>query len=219
MSEVSVLVVEDNELWQRIILDVLSNYDCRVDAASDYDTARRKLDGSAYDMVTLDMALSAKEEDLTVTASGGWRLLVYRLTRDFPGTAIFVISASFKDQLERIFDLNEYGVKGFITKDKFDPETLEEWVKKVRKFKEAGGRPVISRQELRDIYSSRPDVTTQELLDLYKQQLVVVKRNKADAELQKAKYGPIDAPPRFNNIIKECDEEIERIEAEIAKLS
>ncbi len=219
MSEVSVLVVEDNPTWQGIISGTLLDIGCRVDTASDSETARRKLDSNAYDMVTLDMALSSEEENFAVTVSSGWRLLAYRLAQDFPGTYIFVISASFRDRLEQVFDLNAYGVKGFIAKENLASQTLEKWVSDVRKFKEAGGRPVISRQELCDIYSSRPDITTQSLLDIYKQQLAIVKRNKADAELQRAKYGPIDAPPRFNTIIIECEEEIKRIEAEIAKLS
>ncbi len=219
MRSVSVLVVEDDEIWQQIIEETLQSLDCHVDVASNCQAAIKKLDAHPYDMVTLDMALSQEEEKLTVTASGGWRLLVYKLARYFPGTFIFVISASFKDQLERVFELNkEYGVRGFTTKIHFDPNILEDWVREVQEFKEAGGRPDVTTQELLSIYRSRPDITTQKLLDLYEQQLAIQKKNKAQSELQKAKLGLL-APPMFDHTIRQCEEEIERIEAEIAALS
>lgn len=205
MSKVRVLVVEDNKTWQKRILRWLKRYDCEVDVAGGYEEAKNNLNLYAYDMITLDMALSQEEEVESVSISSGWELLVGDLTRDFPGTAIFVISASFGDEPRRAFELNrKYGVRDFMTKGvDFDPATLQKWVEDVRKFKEIGGRP---------------DTTPQELLDLYEQQLDIQQKKKAHAELQKAKHG-LNVPFSLIHTIEECEKEIKRIQAEIVKLS
>jgi len=205
MDKVRVLVVEDEDLWQDIIREELESYDCQVDVVAKYLEAKQKLDRNVYDVVTLDMALSPAEKNLTVAASSGWRLLVNQLIQNSPGTAIFVISGSFGDQPARAFELNrKYGVKDFMTKgEDFNPTTLRKWVDEVRKFQEAGGRP---------------DSTTEKLLSYYNEQLAILWKNKARLEKQKAKYG-IDVPVRILNSIEDTEKDIERAEAEIAKLS
>jgi CheY-like chemotaxis protein len=203
MEKVSVLVVEDQQLWQEIIREELESFNCQVDIAENYRDAKKKLINHTYDLITLDMALSPDEENLTVAASSGWRLLVNQLKHDFPGTTIVVISASFGDAPQRAFDLNRnYGVRYFMTKNDFDPITLKTWVDEIREFKGRGGRPEISYNDL---------------LKLYQEQLMIQKINKVEAEKQKAKHG-IDVPPIILHSIDEYDKEITRIQAEIVRL-
>lgn len=220
MSRVRVLIVEDDKIWQGTIQRSLQRANCVVDTAANYTEAQHRLCDNAYDMVTLDMALSDEEELATVAASSGWAVLVDLLTQDYPGTAIYVISASFGNEPERAFELiGRYGVRDFMNKGKFDPDRLHQWVLKVRKFKGAGGRPNVTPQELLDISSTQPDIDNQELLSIYQQVLKIYRRNKARAERQMASHGgQSNVPDKIANQIDECDREIGRITALIAEL-
>ena len=218
MNEVKALIVEDTKIWQGRIRRWLERYHCDVDIASDYQEAQSALEDKAYDLVTLDMALSTDEEKETVSASSGWELLVGQLAEAFPGTAIYVISASFGKEPEQAFELNrKYGVKGFMNKGHFSPEILQKWVDEVRSFKETGGRPDITPQKLTDIYEQR--------LEVCKKRLATQLLSQDQLELQKAKHG-IDMPIALMHTIEECNKEIVKcekeiglVEAEIARLS
>ena len=218
MNEIKALVVEDTKIWQERIRRWLVRYHCDVDMASNYPEAQSALENAAYDLVTLDMALSTDEEEETVSASSGWELLAGQLSEAFPGTAIYVISASFGKEPEQAFELNrKYGVKGFMNKAHFSPETLEKWVEEVRSFKEAGGRPDITAQKLTGIYEQR--------LEACKKRLATLLLSQDQLELQKAKYG-LDVPLKLIHAsedqkeeIEKCQKEIELIEAETARLS
>ena len=218
MNDVKALVVEDTKIWQERIRRWLERYHCDVDMASNYQEAQSALKDAVYDLVTLDMALSTDEEQETVSASGGWELLVGQLSEACPGTAIYVISASFGKEPEQAFELNQkYRVRGFMNKAHFSPETLQKWVDEVRDFKEAGGRPDITPQKLTDIHKQR--------LEVCKKRLATLLLSQDQLELQKAKYG-LDVPLKLIHTfedqkkeIEKCQKEIESIEAETARLS
>jgi len=220
MSNIRALIIEDNKIWQERIRRALKDHGCDVDIASDYDEAERKLMNNTYDMVTLDMVLNPDEENESISVSSGWGLLVNQLTVNFPGTAIFVISASFGSEIERISELyEEHGIAGYMSKGKlYNPTKFKKWISKVQTFKAAGGRPDVSRQELLDIYKNQPDITSEELLDLYRQQLAIHRKNKLLAERTQARYG-IDTPLHIEHSIEMSERAIKRIEAEIEKLS
>lgn len=245
MLKVRALIVEDNDNWQFIIREGLISCECDVDAASTYSEATRRLQSTTYDMVTLDMALSETEDSSgRVNTSHGWLFLVSQIRKLFPGPAVFVISGSFQNQPQRVFDMHKkYQVQGFMDKNEFDPLSLEKWVEQVRSFKEAGGRPdLIPRSlldtidnnqsgemvhKLQDLFERQATMTQkraertrwqQELLATYEEILARLRKNKADTELQKATHGAF-APPYLTININDYEHEIRRIEEEIAKLT
>ncbi len=219
MNDIRVLVVEDEEFWQEILRDEFTGYKCKVTLARNYREAKEKLDEYSFDIVTLDMALSTVEQGLKVTVSGGWRLLANQLSKDSPGTFIFVISASFEKSPKEVFDLQQkYGVTDFMTKDDIDLKNLEEWVEYVRKFKEAGGRPDSSNDDLLKIYQEaggRPDSSNDDLMNLYKEQLLVHEKNREYWKLQKAKHGSLNVPVDIQNSIDDATKEIEIIRTKL----
>jgi len=220
MNRLTALIVEDAPSWQRIISRVLESRGCTTDVAGNYDDAQRKIEQKPYDIVTLDMVLSPDEEGEAVSASSGWLLLVSELAVRFPGTAIFVISASFTGDPDHVAALiADYGVKGFMSKgSSFDPKKIETWVAQVQQFKAVGGRPDVSTHELIQLYSSQPGITTADLIGLCNEQLAIHRMSKMLAERQQAYYG-IDAPPVLDHRIRHHEQAIQRIEDEIARLN
>jgi CheY-like chemotaxis protein len=138
MNNLVVLVVEDNDNWSKLLARTFERLNCRVDIAKDYYEAIEKLKKNQYDIVTLDMSLSTYEETTNVSISGGWELLTTSLKEQFPETVIYVISASFSNNPELAFKLNEHGVTDFMSKDnKAEPfKTIEEWVNIVKRKKQ-----------------------------------------------------------------------------------
>jgi CheY-like chemotaxis protein len=230
VERIRVLVIEDAKVWQNILRRWFGEYKCHVDIAGNYSDALEHLEREAYDMVTLDMALSSDEEAETVAVSSGWQLLHQRLSRDFPSTAIYVISASFKEEYNRVFDLSpRYGVKGFMVKMKFDPATLKEWIDEVKVFKQSGGRPDATQQELEHIYDqlagetrdvkarfarSKDNKKQQELVQMYEQLLHIIKRNILLLEMQQAQHG-IDVPLEILNSLGQFEQRRLEIQHEL----
>jgi CheY-like chemotaxis protein len=220
MTRLRALVIEDHPSWQRRVRRVLESCGCAVDVASDYDDASRSIERYVYDIVTLDMMLGPEDKDEAVSATSGWTLLVSLLAVKYPGTAIFVISASFDGDPDHLYQLvSGYDIKGFMSKGKaFEPHKLSNWIANVRQYKEAGGRPDTTNQELIGLYGQQPNITKEELLDYCNRRLKIHQKSIAMIEEQQAYYG-LDAPPIYTHRIQHHKEEIQRIEEEIAKIT
>ncbi len=137
-EKIKALIVEDEKIWQNRLQRWLKEYHCKVDIAGSYEEAIEKLENNAYDMVTLDMALSKEERgNLGVGASSGWEL-VGQLVERFSGIAMFIVSASFQGEPERVAELiKQYGVRDFKSKGKnLEPKVIKRWVEEVRSLKE-----------------------------------------------------------------------------------
>ncbi|NWG20509.1 MAG: CHAT domain-containing protein [Chloroflexi bacterium] len=134
--ELRALVVEDNDVWRRIIKRALERNGCVVDTAANEQEARLRLSHAAYDLVTLDMALDPDEEVVTPAASGGWGLLVAGLARDHPEIFVYVISASFGNKPRLAFELHsQYGVRDFLDKGEFNNGVIQTWTDEVRRHR------------------------------------------------------------------------------------
>lgn len=144
MNLIRALVVENDTIWQDIIRNALERYDCAVDVAGSYQDALHRLERDRFDMVTLDMALNDREEQagMKVATSSGWLLLVSFLRQQVTHGSIYVVSASFdKKDVRRAFQLKNYGVRDYLSKDDFEPEIVQEWVAEVRSLKTRAPEP------------------------------------------------------------------------------
>jgi CheY-like chemotaxis protein len=119
MSGMNILVVEDDESWQKAIQHALRKLpvECSLVIAPDFECANERLDRESFDLVTLDMALDQMEEEPGIPGSG-W-VLIDRLKEEFPETHIIVISGSkgFQERPDRVAELlTEYSIVKFLWK-------------------------------------------------------------------------------------------------------
>jgi DNA-binding NtrC family response regulator len=129
VASLRVLVVEDDDDWREIIRYQFQSRGCTVSTATNFSIAEERLGSETFDIVTLDMWLTSKEQELgNVAISGGWRLLE-RLARQYPDTSVFVISGGFGDNPERAFQQSRYGVRDFATKATFELNKIDEWIR------------------------------------------------------------------------------------------
>lgn len=123
-----VLVVENEDDWLEIFSEEFHQHGCVVETASTFAEAARRLEGSPFDIVMLDIWLTARERELGVVgSSGGWRLLV-RLARQYPNTSVFVVSQGLDDDEYAFLQGATFRVKGFMKKQRFDPGEIARWV-------------------------------------------------------------------------------------------
>lgn len=122
MSDLRILVVDDEEKWREELAKILRRLggDVRVDTARDFKTARQKVANYAYDLATVDLQLIDEAAEPSSGAMEGMQLL-----RDLRGSprnqacGLLVLTGyPSTDHMRRA--LKEYNANDFIEKSGFD---------------------------------------------------------------------------------------------------
>jgi len=113
----TILIVEDDERWQKVLKEPLEDEGCAVSVAADYQDSRQALEGHAFDLVILDLQL-----DRSAPLLDGERLLAY-LSRCHPGTPCIVVSGHGDIRIVRDA-FKQYHAVDYIAKDRFDIVTF-----------------------------------------------------------------------------------------------
>ena len=125
-----VLLVENRKDWQEIVSTVLAGRDCVWRVAETAPEALAHLDQEGFHLVILDLKLQAT--DLPLRSNEGWLLLDY-LVENHPKTKVVVLSgrAGPSDVADL---LTKYPVIGFIEKQHFTPQAIEEAIAQAAKL-------------------------------------------------------------------------------------
>ncbi|MCB0209544.1 MAG: response regulator [Anaerolineae bacterium] len=125
-----VLLVENRKDWQEIVSTILADRDCFWRVAETAPEALAHLEQEGFHLVILDLKLQAT--DLPLRSNEGWLLLDY-LVENHPKTKVVVLSgrAGPSDVADL---LTKYPVIGFIEKQHFTPQAIEEAIAQAAKL-------------------------------------------------------------------------------------
>jgi DNA-binding NtrC family response regulator len=113
----SILIVEDDDLWQTVLREPLEDEGYDTTITSGYEDGRQALEAYAFDLIILDLELDASEPILS-----GERLLAH-ISQCYPGTPCIVVSG--RGNVRVIRDaFKQYHVVDYIAKDRFDIPTF-----------------------------------------------------------------------------------------------
>jgi DNA-binding response OmpR family regulator len=118
----TILVIEDNLLWQKELRKVLEKEGYFVDIESRFENAIIKVKEKLYHFITIDMQLNKKTLDPYLFE--GWDLLkIIKKLKIENNTPVLVLTAFEKDYGEQI-KLNKLESIFFMGKGEFDPQKL-----------------------------------------------------------------------------------------------
>ena len=108
-SPLRILLVDDEESIIQAMTDYLKTYEWIVDSASDFDSARRRLDAHHYAVVIADLRLSPTE------AIAGLDVIAY-VRKTAPETKTILLTAYGSPHVEE--EARRLGVDAFLQKPK-----------------------------------------------------------------------------------------------------
>jgi DNA-binding NtrC family response regulator len=190
MKESRVLVVEDDPEWRKILKGFLEEEGFKVRDASDYERAREALQQNPFQLATIDINLRQSPK-----LREGKRLLRH-IRESYGDMPCIVITGSDLTPEDAASLAIEYGIIGYIEKRSFDYDKLGQMVRKA--FGYTGD------QESLDVHRLR-------------RQIDIHRKNLSNLKERAALYGKLDVPTRLMNEIELEEEEIRRLETELAK--
>jgi DNA-binding NtrC family response regulator len=135
-----ILVVEDSAHWEELLKDTLSKEGYAVMVAHDYREAATALRLEPFDLMVNDFGSHPGDEEKSFQSQV---LLDDAAQRDVP---VVVVSGHITPEMIRKA-FREYGVWGFFSKNKFDPqEFLQTIAEAIAKTREAGEQKPRRRQ-------------------------------------------------------------------------
>ena len=129
MSDVRVLVVEDNARWQELLKEILQDLceNVQIDTAPNYKAAIQAITDQVYDLVTMDLELSGDPPDPSNPDQEGMQLL--RVLRDShykQNSCGLIVVTAFGSLAHMRQAFRDYKVDDFIDKVEFDDQKFLE---------------------------------------------------------------------------------------------
>lgn len=134
MSDLRILVVEDNQNWQDALKEYLQRLKImhkekassvvHVDSAFNFDQASRYIEKEKYDLMIVDLALNGNSPDSENASRQGMDLLQVVRQSSFNKDCGLIVLTSRGDITTAKQALKNYGVYDYIEKDKFSAESF-----------------------------------------------------------------------------------------------